>query len=350
MYSLGFAVVIVPVVTAFAFCGAMPDLIFDVVVYSARNYVKMRSLPFPRPSSLRTAPATLAVYLPLVVCAAAVPTIVAIVRCRRANEAVRTSGDNQPQVRAALTWTLIGLAVLTLVFFGKGMVRISTIHMAMALITSLALACVLAQPVPRRGVVGRIMVAVALLAAFLVTISSLRTGLQNALQNIAWARDPASWQLPANTAAAASGSCTMPAGLERLDCFRTDAATVETILYVQRQTTADDPVFVGLPRHDRVFVSNVLLYFAMNRLPATKWYEFDPGLQTSAPIQQAIIDELQRVKPKLVVLDASWTEVTEPNDSALSSGVTMLDDYIRCAFEPAATFGSNTILRARRAD
>jgi hypothetical protein len=350
LYSLGFAVVIVPVATAFAFCGAMPDLIFDVVVYPARYYVKMRSLPFPRLSSLRAEPATFGVYLPLVVCAAAVPTMVAIARCRRANEGARKCDDGQPPVQAALTWTLLGLAVLTLAFFGKGIVRVSTIHMAMAIITSLTLACVLAQPVPGRGVVGRIMIAMALLAGAVFTGSSLGTGLQNALLNIAWARDSASRALPATTVAAASGSCRMPAGLERLSCFQTSAATIETILYVQQRTTAADPVFVGLPRHDRIFVSDVLLYFAMKRSPATKWYEFDPGLQTSAPIQQTMVGELQRAKPKLVVLDASWTEVTEPNDSALSSGVTVLDDYIRCTFEPVATFGSNTIMRARRLD
>jgi hypothetical protein len=139
----------------------------------------------------------------------------------------------------------------------------------------------------------------------------------------------------------------MPAGLERLACFRTSSATIDTVLYVQRRTAADDPVFIGVPRHDRIVVNDVLLYFAMDRPPATKWYEFDPGLQTSAPIQQEIVGELQRTKPRLVVIGANWGEVREPNDSAFSSGVTVLDDYIRHTFEPVATFGSNTLLRAR---
>jgi hypothetical protein len=38
----------------------------------------------------------------------------------------------------------------------------------------------------------------------------------------------------------------------------------------------------------------------------------------------------------------------EPNDSALSSGVPLLDDYFRAAYEPVATF--HTILRPRIAD
>jgi hypothetical protein len=37
----------------------------------------------------------------------------------------------------------------------------------------------------------------------------------------------------------------------------------------------------------------------------------------------------------------------EPNDSAVSSGVTLLDDYIREAYEPVATFRAITVLRLR---
>ena len=347
LFSLGFAVVVLPIALAFAFYAAIPDLIFDVVIFPARFYVKMRSLPFPRLTSLRTEPAAFAVYLPLTLCAAAVPTIVAIARYRRENEKIPGYASEPPPMRADLLWTLLGLLVLTFVFFGKGAVRVSTIHMAMALITSLALGGVLAQPVPGRGFVASTMVVVGLLAGAVFTLSSLHTGLQNALQNIAWARDPASWTLPTSGISAASGSCRMPAGLERLACFRTSSATIDTVLYVQRRTAADDPVFIGVPRHDRIVVNDVLLYFAMNRPPATKWYEFDPGLQTSAPIQQEIVGELQRTKPRLVVIGANWGEVREPNDSAFSSGVTVLDDYIRHTFEPVATFGSNTLLRAR---
>ncbi len=61
--------------------------------------------------------------------------------------------------------------------------------------------------------------------------------------------------------------------------------------------------------------------------PATKWYEFNPALQTSAPIPQATIRELQRAKPKLIVLERNWTTFDEPNNIAISSGVTLLDDY-----------------------
>jgi hypothetical protein len=69
-------------------------------------------------------------------------------------------------------------------------------------------------------------------------------------------------------------------------------------------------------------------------------------MQTTALIQERMIDELRGVKPKLIVLE-KWGELTDPNESSVSSGVTLLDDYIRQTYEPVATFGANTILRGR---
>jgi hypothetical protein len=191
------------------------------------------------------------------------------------------------------------------------------------------------------------MVVAALVAASMVTLFCLRTGLNNVLLNLAWAGDPASWELSATGTPSPLGSCRVPTGLERTAGFPMSEETIKTIRYVQHRTAPDEPVFVGLSRHDKIFIGDVLLYFAMNRRTTTKWYEFNPGLQTSAPIQQEMVGELQRAKPKLIVLESKWADVREPNDSALSSGVTVLDDYLRHAFEPAATFGANTVLRAR---
>ena len=71
-------------------------------------------------------------------------------------------------------------------------------------------------------------------------------------------------------------------------------------------------------------VADILPYFAGNEMgpnsiPACK--------NSPAPIPQATIRELQRAKPKLIVLERNWTTFDEPNNIAISSGVTLLDDY-----------------------
>lgn len=342
-FSAGFAVVVLPVAVAFALCGVFPDLIFQVITYPAQYYVRMRSLPFPRPWAPHTHWRAFAVYLPLLLSAAATPTLVGIARRQWENK----TGRWRPATSAALPWTLLALVVLTLVFYGKGLVRVSVVHLAMSLVTSMALAGVLAQPMPGRRLLGRGVVVAALATAAVLTLFALRLDLHYARLNVAWARNPASWEQPPSGVPVTEGSCRVPAEFQRMACFPITKETIDTVRYVQQHTSPDDPVFVGLSRHDKILINDVLLYFVLNRRPATKWYEFDPGLQTTAPIQQQMVGELQREKPKLIVLEAKWADAQEPNDSALSSGVTILDDYLRRTYQPVVTFGTNTILRPR---
>ncbi len=304
LFGAGFAIVVVPLAAAFAFYGVIPDLIFQVVVFPARSYAKTRSLPFPRRWVLRADPAEfIGVYLPLATCAAAVPTLVAIVRRRPISRGVEESAASGSDRWAIPPWTLLTLVVLTLVLYAKGLVRVSVIHMSMALIVALALAATLTQPVTGRRLFGRGAVLAAVMACTLLTLFFAHADLHNALRNIAWSRNPASWEQSATGMPPASGSCCMPDGLQQMACSPMSVDTFNTIRYVQQHTAADDPIFVGLSRHDKVFINDMLLYFATNRRPATKWYHFDPGLQTSAPIQQAMVGELQRARPRLIVLE-----------------------------------------------
>jgi hypothetical protein len=340
LFGLGFAVIVAPVATALAVSGAIPDMIFDVVRFPAQSYVEMRSLPFPDVPVLLANPIHFAVYVPFAVCAAAVATIFAIVRRRKAGE----NAETEPVDRRFFLWMLMALVVLTVIFVGKSWVRPRMPHIAMALITSVALVGMLAQPVPGRGLVGRSLAALAFFAMFVWSCIAVPGELLLILENVVWATvNPTTWEISTTPV---PGSCRMPAGLERLACFWVRPETIETIRYVQERTSPDDSVFVGLSRHDKIFVNDVLLYFAMNRKPATKWYHFDPGLQTSAPIQREMVGELERAQPKLIVIEARWADAMEPNGSALGDA-TVLDDYIRQTFVPVAMFGLNTVLRRR---
>ncbi len=344
-FGLGFIIVVGPLVAAFAALGVIPDLVFDVFIFPAQFYVKTRSLPFPLPWRPQDAVASAVVYFPLLACAAAVPTIAATMSFRAGKQSTVSIRGTQ----RLLPWMLVMLVALTLVFFAKGSVRVSTLHMGMALISSLALVALLAQPVAGRARFARALVLAAVLLGANITIGACLRLPFRAARNLDWAMAPASLAPSADTNVPAAGTCRMPAGLERLACFQVDADSVETIRYVQARTTPNEPVFIGLSRHDVIFVNDVLLYFIMNRKSATKWHHFDPGLQTSLPIQQEIVAELQHAQPKLIVLESRWANVREPNDSALSSGVTLLDDYLRQAYAPVAVFGPNTVLELQAA-
>jgi hypothetical protein len=345
LFSLGFLAVTLPVAAVFAWYGVIPDLVFDIFT-TAGNYARMRAMPFPRLNALWTNPGETGVYVPLVLCMAALPAIVARLRHRWPATPVTKHREGALSGTAPSPWTLLVLLVMTLVFYTKGLVHVSALFMSMGLIISLMLAGVLAQPVPGRGRLdsGIVMTAVVMTAA--ATLYNVPNALHQAWWNIDWARDPASWDIPLTEVPPPLGSCRMPPELERIACFKVQPDLAETVRYIQQRTEPQDPVFVGLSGHDRIFGNNMLIYFVLNRPSATKWHHFDPGLQTSAPIQRLMINELRGARPSLIVL-VKWGELTDPNESSLSSGVTLLDDYIRHAYEPVATFGANTILRMR---
>jgi hypothetical protein len=311
VFGAGFALVTVPVAIAYAVNDVLPDFWFDVVVFPASAYARTRGLPLPRLRTLLSSPGEfVGVYLPLILCAAAVPAIIAAFVARR----------------SALSWTLMALVSLELLWFGKGFVRASLAQMPMALVLATPLATVLAQPIRGRSRIGAAIAAAALLLCLGETIASQRWALPTLVDNLRHPPD-----------------CGAPAGLERMSCFRLSPETVATARYVQLHTAPDDPVFVGLSRHDKIIANDLLLDFALNRPSATKWHQFDPGLQTSVPIQREIISELKRVRPRLIVLAALKLGADEPNDSALSSGVMLLDDYLRQTYAPVAVFGRDTI-------
>jgi hypothetical protein len=344
LFGVGFAIPVVPVAVAFALLGVLPDLVYQVVILTGKTYLHTRAVPFPRPWMLRRHADAFAVYLPVVAIAISIPTMATLLRQRLRIVYDWPSAGPRPAFASRIT--LSALVALTLVYIAKASVRVSPVQMAMALVSSLALVGVVAQPLFRRGTVGRLMAGGTLAIIIAFMLWWIFIGLIQASRNVAWAMSPAAREFSPTGESSGSGSCRLPAGLERMACFRIDPAEVEAIRYVQQRTAPDDPVFVGLPRHDRIVINNVLLYFAMIRKSATQWYQYDPGITTSEQIQRIMIRDLEHAKPKLVIINDVWAE-QEPNDSAVSSGVTLLDDYIRTMFGPAATFGEYIILQRR---
>jgi hypothetical protein len=121
----------------------------------------------------------------------------------------------------------------------------------------------------------------------------------------------------------------------------------EAISYIQEHTSENEGILAGLTRHDKIFCNNVLFYFLSQRSPVTKWDQFDPGVQTTIEIQSEMAGELQERHPRYVVLSSEWDNIEEPNESARSSGVTVLDQYIHANYRAVAAYGPVTILEYR---
>jgi hypothetical protein len=328
LFGAGCATAFLPWAAYFLAVAPIGDFVFDIVTVPARDYVRMRSLPFPRPDTLDAD--TILVYLPIAVWAV---TGFAL---------LRPPGPSRKPEAVERRWGLLLLLLVSVILYAKGIVRVSPLHLTMSIVPALLLLAVLAPPVRRS-----MLAAGTYLCLALAGVSALgdlwRVETRRVIPNLVWLGRGEAWQAPKEGEAWRSGSCRTPAGLERLACFTTDQKRVDAVRFVQAHTTPEEAIFSGTGRHDKIFVNDVLFYFLAARPAATKWHHFDPGLQTSAPIQQEIVGEFRARPPRLIILEPEWDEIREPNESARSSGVFVLDEALRAQYRPVARFGDISV-------
>jgi hypothetical protein len=339
-YSLGFAAVFLPVAVGYLIYAPLADFVFDIVSYPNEYYARMRSLPFPTWRELVESPDQIAIYLPIGVWAAA---LVILFR----GKASRPNEPLEHMKASSAYWMMILLGALSMVFYLKGLVRVSVIHMALSIIPALALLAMAAKHRLNGDRVTVVVIWFCIFFAAVPTWSATKTVRGRISQNIDELMRSSMWNAPPTEEQTKAGSCRVANDLERIACFKLDKNRIDAVRFLQENTKANEVIFSGLTRHDKIFVNDMMLYFVAKRLPATKWAQFDPGLQTTAAIQNEMASELEGKKPQFVVLESDWDNVKEPNASALSSGVTILDDYIRLHYETVRQYGSISVLARR---
>ncbi len=116
---------------------------------------------------------------------------------------------------------------------------------------------------------------------------------------------------------------------------------LDRTLYFFKGIDKSAKVYVGVSDTSRIFVNNVMLPFLLEQPVATKYHELHTGVVTTASVQAEMVDELQDTA--YVVL---WDYFEcEPNGGCQSSGVYLVDDYIRTHFAPVAVYGKYQILQ-----
>lgn len=127
------------------------------------------------------------------------------------------------------------------------------------------------------------------------------------------------------------------------ECFYNSEDQKAAAAFLQTHSEPDKPIFVGNTRHDIVLANDASLYFMAQRQPAIAWNEMNPGTVTTAAVQEQIIRDLDRQQVRFAVLVGVAPSI-EPNRSAVSSGVFLLDRYLRDKYKPVAVFGPYAVL------
>jgi hypothetical protein len=117
-----------------------------------------------------------------------------------------------------------------------------------------------------------------------------------------------------------------------------------TVEYLKANATPDRKIFIGGIRHDLLYINNVLIYFFSGRACATRYHVLDPGVVTTEKVQEEIINGLRKNNVEYVVL-RQMPLLNEPNMSSVSSGIHLLDNYIRQNYKVVAQYGPYYIMR-----
>jgi hypothetical protein len=321
-YWLGIAAIFLPVALLYLAVAPIHPFIHDIFLYPSKYYVRARRFPFPglHWRSLEN----IALYLPIPVGVLSLYSAFATAQ-----------GELRKHKSEAGLLVLFGL--LTVAFYFKGLVRISLVQMLLALIPMVITLAVLYECSSRRGrALHRIVQFAMALSVFSATWSALKEVRLLRMYHVSVLQELLS--PPEN------GWCRVPNPLHKGLCFSVNPNFAQVISYLPQHTAPGERIFVGLTHHDRIIFNDLLTYFAVNRLPATRWSHFDPDLQTRSDIQMQMIHEIDSQAVRYIVLESQFDELSEPsNDSSQRSGVTLLDDYIRNNYHAVAVYGGSSV-------
>lgn len=102
---------------------------------------------------------------------------------------------------------------------------------------------------------------------------------------------------------------------------------------VDRIAKPHEPIFVALERNAGTFASAAGLYWALDRPPASHFFEFDPCLTDREDIQQKMVRELARTR--VVITHNFWQQRDFSNPPATS-----LDNYLHEHFREEKTYAA----------
>ena len=320
--GLASGIVFAPFAASFLLVASPQQFIYEIIEVPLTIYGKFRALPFPGFNNAGQFAMVSGVYFPLIVLAlAAIEGLTSRIWHRE---------DPRDGLRVPI---LVLFGLLTVLMYYKGLVRVQTLHMLLSIIPATILLGVTLDRIWSRWSWKLAVPTTALAALSPAAMGAIELKLIAAQPD----RAVGSWVLAGVPRAGPCGS------LDARSLIGVSDAHLATSRYLALHMPAGERLFVGLGQHDRTFANPLLLYFLADRLPGTIWHQFDAGVQSRADIQQKIIADLERNRVKWVVRDTRYDNVREPNQSAVSSGVFLLDTYLADNFRPVAFSGSVSI-------
>ena len=343
----GLAAVLLPAVVYLGLKVPVGDLWFNLVTVPLTVYPTVRALPLVPVSPLlgeavmqRSLPTLmqLDVYFPFLVALVLLPLEAHRLLRRRRRQHLDQARDPDPSRDLSSLFFRV-LLLLHLLFIAKGWVRFSELHMGAALVTSVV---VVAAGVARAraGWPSWLFVAGGLMILLVLVAKPFEYAASNLVRGKSIPVREAQWGLVAHRLC-------RDAPLPRIRCLALDEDRLAVARFLLDNRGGDTRLYVGAGRHDKLFVGDVVLYFATGARAATRWHDLHPGVQTRLEVQREMVREIESSSAQFIVVDRTWDDIVEPNASASSSGAVLLDEFIRRDYSTVFRSGSIAVLKRR---
>lgn len=304
------AIAWVPVAIFFLAKVPLSVLTYDLITFPLQVFPRVRGVPFPSLSI----PDTLYVYAPFLVFA--IGTFLFGVYSKAV------------PVDRKLTATLAMASLLGILFINQSRVRMDESHAAPYIFLAVLVGSILIVQTPvvsgaKNLLLGSRLLCAAALAAALIQPFGETISFAGKLE-----------------AVAGQGS-----GLPRAPSIILSKETVNIVKIIDANTQPGEYIYVGVTTHDRISSNEPLFYFLCDRECPTKYDELHPGQATTAIVQREIVADLDRHHVDWILLTNQPNQ--EPNEGSISSGVHLLDDYIRDNFQVVTQNARHLILKRK---
>lgn len=310
------------------YAGILTPALNNLIEFSTSNYVDTRSLPFPGLNKFFRKPDIfIFIYFTPLVCLIATSCIIST--ATRSN--LRDNLKNYPWLITLIVYTSTSCFLYT-----KGIIRVSTYHMLLANIPATVVLFLLLQRVTLVKIkVGQLInwsiekIVYASSAAMAVILLLYMINLI--------VRDDLLYESVLDL----STNAELPA----LSVLKISQERELAAEYLIHHTLPTDRIHSATGRHDKILLNDVSLYFICQRLPASRWHQYDPGVQTTKDIQLEMIRDLEARNVQYVVQDESWDDKYEQNESQFSSGIHLFDDYLQANYANVASFDKIHVMK-----
>jgi hypothetical protein len=123
-----------------------------------------------------------------------------------------------------------------------------------------------------------------------------------------------------------------------------DADLVAAVRTIDRNSAADEPIFVGLTGHRHTFFNDMIVYYLTGRPAGVHVAMFNPGVTNTESVQRQMVADLKGTNTQLLLLDDRWEFLAERTNQSLEPGSTVLDDFIGANFVVACRTGPFTLV------